>query len=146
MLEFNHRGGWVLKNWCFWIVVLENALESPLDCQEFKSILKEINPEYSLEGLMMKLTLYNFKWMFHFSSQKILEDTFSRQSWNFKLRMYIEHISSKWVHQDNSEGTVFHYRIPSLSWWPSGNQDFLKKWECFSLKTLLVNALATWWE
>ena len=33
------------------------ALESPLDCKEIKSILKEISPEYSLEGLMLKLEL-----------------------------------------------------------------------------------------
>ena len=38
------------------IVVLEKTLESPLDCREIKqSILKEISPEYSLEGLKLKL-------------------------------------------------------------------------------------------
>ena len=38
-------------------VVLEKTLESPLDCKEIKPILKEFNPEYSLEGLMLKLKL-----------------------------------------------------------------------------------------
>jgi hypothetical protein len=39
-------------------VVLEKTLESLLDCKEInQSILKEINPEYSLEGLMLKLKL-----------------------------------------------------------------------------------------
>ena len=38
-------------------MVLEKTLESPLDCKEIKSILKEISPEYSLEGLMLKLEL-----------------------------------------------------------------------------------------
>ena len=38
--------------------MLEKTLESPLDCKEIKqSILKEISPEYSLEGLMLKLKL-----------------------------------------------------------------------------------------
>ena len=42
-------------------MVLEKTLESPLDCKEIKqSILKEINPEYSLEGLMLKLKLQYF--------------------------------------------------------------------------------------
>ena len=36
MWELNHKEGWVLKNWCFWIVVLEKALESPLDCKEIQ--------------------------------------------------------------------------------------------------------------
>ena len=42
-------------------MVLEKTLESPLDCKENKlSILKEISPEYSLEGLMLKLKLQYF--------------------------------------------------------------------------------------
>ena len=45
----------VPKNWCFWTLVMQKTLESPLDCKEIKLILKEINPEYSLEGLMLKL-------------------------------------------------------------------------------------------
>ena len=40
--------------------VLEETLERPLDSKEIKSILKEINPEYSLEGLMLKLKLQYF--------------------------------------------------------------------------------------
>ena len=39
-------------------MVLEKTLESPLDCKEVNSVNpKEINPEYSLEGLMLKLRL-----------------------------------------------------------------------------------------
>ena len=39
-------------------MVLEKTVESPLDSKEIKSILKEINPEYSLEGLMLKLQYF----------------------------------------------------------------------------------------
>ena len=56
MWELDHKEGWALKNWCFWIVVLEKMLESPWTARRSnQSILKEINPEYSLEGLMLKL-------------------------------------------------------------------------------------------
>ena len=42
-------------------MVLEKTLENPLDSKEIKSVnLKEINPEYSLEGLMLKLMLQYF--------------------------------------------------------------------------------------
>ena len=52
---------WVPKNWCFWIVVLEKTLESPLDSKEIKPVNpKGINPEYSLEGLMLKMKLQYF--------------------------------------------------------------------------------------
>jgi len=51
----------VLKNRCFKIVVLEKILKNPLTARRSKqSILKEINPEYSLEGLMLKLKLQSF--------------------------------------------------------------------------------------
>ena len=57
MWELDSEEGWALKNWCFWTVVLKKTLESPLDC---KSILKEISPGRSLEGLMLKLKLQYF--------------------------------------------------------------------------------------
>ena len=61
MWELDHNEGWVPKNWCFQIVVLEKTLESPLDCKEIKTVnLEEINPEYSLEGLLLKLKLQYF--------------------------------------------------------------------------------------
>ena len=42
-------------------MVLEKTLESPLDCSEIQPvILKEVNPEFSLEGLMLKLKLQYF--------------------------------------------------------------------------------------
>ena len=60
-LELDCEEGWVPKNWCFWTLVLEKTLESPLDWKEInQSILKEISPEYSLEGLMLKLKLQYF--------------------------------------------------------------------------------------
>ena len=43
MWELDHKEGWVLKDWCFWTVVPEKTLESPLDHKEIKPV-KEINP------------------------------------------------------------------------------------------------------
>ena len=61
MWELDHKESWAPKNWCFWTVVLEKTLESPLDCKEInQSILKEISPECSLEGMMLKLKLQYF--------------------------------------------------------------------------------------
>ena len=56
MWELHYKESWVPKNWCFWTVVLEKTLESLLDCRRSnQSILKEIRPGCSLEGLMLKL-------------------------------------------------------------------------------------------
>ena len=53
-----------MKNWCFWTVVLEKILQSPLDCKRSnQSILKEISPGCSLEGLMLKLKVQYFGYL-----------------------------------------------------------------------------------
>ena len=60
MWEFGHKEGWVPKNW-FFQIVLEKTLESPCTARRSnQSIWKEFNPEYSLEGLMLKLKLQDF--------------------------------------------------------------------------------------
>ena len=41
MWELDYKEGWTLKNWCFWTVVLDKTLESPLDCKE----IKPVNPK-----------------------------------------------------------------------------------------------------
>ena len=49
------------SHWCFRTVVLENTLESPYNCKEIKPVNPKGNqPEYSLEGLMLKLKLQYF--------------------------------------------------------------------------------------
>ena len=54
MWELHYKESWAPKNWCFWIVLLAKTLTTRRSNQ---SILKEISPEYSLEGLMLKLKL-----------------------------------------------------------------------------------------
>ena len=38
MRELDHKESWALKNWCFWTVVLEKTLESPLNCKEIQPV------------------------------------------------------------------------------------------------------------
>ena len=55
MWKLDSKESWALKSWCFWTVLLEKILESPLDFRRSnQSILKEISLECSLEGLMLK--------------------------------------------------------------------------------------------
>ena len=59
MWELDCKEIWALKNWCFWTVVLEKTLESPLDCKEIQTVNpKDISPEYSLGRLMLKLQYF----------------------------------------------------------------------------------------
>ena len=61
MWELDYKESWMPKNWCFGTVVLEKTPESLWTARgSNQSILKDISPEYSLEGLMLKLKLQYF--------------------------------------------------------------------------------------
>ena len=61
MWELDYKESWVQKNWCFWSVVLEKTLRAPWTARRSnQSILKEISPGCSVEGLMLKLKLQYF--------------------------------------------------------------------------------------
>ena len=61
MWELDLKESWMLKNQCFRILMLEKTLESSVDSKEIKPVNpKGNNPEYSLEGLMLKLKLQYF--------------------------------------------------------------------------------------
>ena len=50
MWELDHKEGWALKNWCFWTVVLEKTLESPLNCKEIKPVHPKGNQSWIFIG------------------------------------------------------------------------------------------------
>ena len=50
MWEVDHKEGWVLKNWCFWTVMLEKTLESPLDCKEIQTVNPKGNQPWIFTG------------------------------------------------------------------------------------------------
>ena len=59
--ELDYKESWVPKNWCFWTVLFGEDSWVPWTARRSnQSILKEISPEYSLEGLMLKLKLQYF--------------------------------------------------------------------------------------
>ena len=52
MWELDHKEGWTPKNWCFWTVVLEKDLESPLDCKEIKPVHPKGDQSWIFTGRM----------------------------------------------------------------------------------------------
>ena len=63
MWKLDYKKCWVLKNWCFWTVFWRRLLRVPWSARRYnQSILKENSPEYSLEGLMLKLKLQSIVW------------------------------------------------------------------------------------
>ena len=61
MWKLDYKESWELKNWCFWNVVLEKTLESPLDCKEIQSLHSKVNQSWIFIGrTMLKLKLQYF--------------------------------------------------------------------------------------
>ena len=57
----DYKESWAPKNWCFWTVVLEKTLESPLDCKEIQSVNPKGNQSWIFIGrTMLKLKLQCF--------------------------------------------------------------------------------------
>ena len=50
MWELRHKENWVLKNWCFWTVLLEKTFESPMDCKEIKPVNPKGNQSWIFIG------------------------------------------------------------------------------------------------
>ena len=66
MWELDSKESWALNNWCFWMWCWRRLLRVPWTARRSnQSILKEISPEYSLEGLMLKLKVQNFGQLMH---------------------------------------------------------------------------------
>ena len=58
--ELDYKESWAPKNWCFWTLVLEKTLESPLTARRSNQSILKISPGISLEGMMLKLKLQYF--------------------------------------------------------------------------------------
>ena len=92
----DHKEGWEPKNWCFWTVVLKKTLESLLDNRRSnQSILKEINPEYSLEGLMLKLQYFGHLMQRADSMEKtlMLENAEGRRRSGWQRKRWLDSIT-----------------------------------------------------
>ena len=101
MWELDHKESWVSKNWCFWTVVLEKTLESPWTAKRSnQSILKEISPWCSLEGLMLKLKL-PILWPPHAKNLLIGKDPDAGRDWGQREKGTTEDEMVGWHHRLN---------------------------------------------
>ena len=103
MWELDHKEGWVLKNWCFWIVILEKTLESPLDSTEIRAVNSKGNQsKYSWEGLMLKLKLQYFAYLMQRADARIRligKDSDAGKDWGKEEKRETEDEIVEWHHQ-----------------------------------------------
>ena len=103
MSELDHKESWAQKNWCFWTVVWRRLLRVPWTARRSnQSILKEINPEYSLERLMLKLMLQSFGHLLFTSgvrSRLIGKDPDAGKDWRWDEKGMTEDKMVGWLHR-----------------------------------------------
>ena len=63
MWELDYKESWAPNNWCFWTVVLEKTLESPLDCKETQPVHPKGDQSWVFIQLMLKLKLQYFGYL-----------------------------------------------------------------------------------
>ena len=81
MWELGHEEGWALKNWCFWTVVLEKTLESPLDCRQIKPVNPKGNQLWTFIGWTDAETEAPILWPPGTKSQLTGKDPDSGKGW-----------------------------------------------------------------
>ena len=125
MWELDYKESWAPKNWCFWIVVPVKTLERvPWTARRSsQSILKEINPEYSLEGLMLKLKLQYFGHLMWRNDS--LEKTLMLGKAEDKRRRGWQRM--KWL-QGITDSMAMNW-ASSGSWWCTGRPGMLQSME-----------------
>ena len=110
MWKLDHKESWVPKNWCFWTVMLEKTLKSPWTARRSnQSILKEINPEYSLEELMLKWKLQYFghlMWRAGSSEKNLMLEKLEgrKRRGQQRIRRLGGQWTLAWAHSGDSEG------------------------------------------
>ena len=99
MWELDNKNGWVPKNWCYWTMVLESSLESPLDCKEIKPVNPKGNHHWIFIGRTDAEAL--MLWPPDAKSQLIGKDPDSGKDWKQEEQGMTEDEIVGWHHQLN---------------------------------------------
>ena len=116
--ELDYKKGWVPKNWCFWIVLLEKTLERSLDCKEIKPVNPSGNePWIFIGGTDAEAPIL---WPPVEKSQLIRKDTDAGKDWRQEEKGVTEDEMVGWQHQING-----HKFEQAPGWWRTGRPGVL---------------------
>ena len=101
MWELDHKESWVPKNWCFWTVVLEKTLESPLDCKEIQPVHPKGNQSWIFIGRTDDEAETPILWPLDAKNWLIGKDSDAGKDWRQEEKGTTEHEMVGWHHQSN---------------------------------------------
>ena len=99
MWELDCEERWALKNWCFWTVVLEKMLESPLDCKEIQPVHPKGDQSWVLFGRNDAKAEAPVLWPPHEKSWLIGKDSDAGRDWGQEEKGTTEDEMAGWHHQ-----------------------------------------------
>ena len=120
MWELDCEEGWVPKNWCFWTVVLEKTLESPLDCKEIQPVHSEGDQPWDLFGRNDAKAETPVLWSPHVKCWLIGKDSDAGRDWGQEEKGITEDEMAGWHHWLNA-----WVWVTSRSWWWTGTPGVL---------------------
>ena len=99
MWELECEESWVLKNWCFWTVVLEKTLESPLDCKEIQPVHRKGDQSWVFTGRTDAEAETPVLWPPHGKGWLVGKDPDAGRNWRQEKMGTIEDEMAGWHHQ-----------------------------------------------
>ena len=121
MWELDCEEGWALKNWCFWTVVLEKSLESPLDCKESQPVLSKGDQPWVFIGRTDAKAETPIFWAPHAKSWLIGKDSDAGRDWGQEEKGTTEDEMAGWHHRLD-----WHEFVNPGSWWWTGRPGLLR--------------------
>ena len=103
MWQLDYKESWVLKNWCFWTVVLEKTLESPLDCKEIQPIRLRGNQSWIFIGTTDAKAETPVLWPPDEESWLIKKDPDAGKDWRQREKGTTEDKMVGWHHRLNRQ-------------------------------------------
>ena len=117
MWELDYKESRVLKNWCFWTVVLEKTLESPLDCEEIQSVHPKGNQSWIFIGRTDAEAETPIPWPPDAKNRLVGKDPDAGKDWSQEEKETTKGEIVEWHHR--FYGHEFE-QAPSSSWWWTG--------------------------
>ena len=120
--ELDHRESRASKNWCFWTVVLEKTIESPLDCKEVQPVHPKGDQSWVFIGRTDFEAATPVLWPPDAKSWLIWKDPCAGKDWGQEEKGMTEDETVGWHHQLNGHGLW----VDSGSWWWTGRPGMLQ--------------------
>ena len=101
MWELDYKESWALRNWCFWTVVLEKSLESPLDCKEIQPVHPKGNQSWIFIGRTDADTEALILWPLDEKNWLTGKDPGAGKDWRWEEKGMTEDEMVGWYHRLN---------------------------------------------